>query len=335
MGAGASTNYEDTGSDNETSKQIPNDLVRGGEDRSDDEKELGLEREQKTLNSALYGTSEQHDNQFTNIQHKKSGTDNYTVSVSTKSEINSKNIVASSSMANTIQDFDSFSVDSTVDLMLKSKKNKIPTSASTSKPPVIAIREGKEEKSIAVVDDAEDVTDSNPMNVLFQFIPYYGQGDPANDSMVRATLKGLPVEDIDYRDSEGNTLLLLACQYRCEDLVRIMLNKGADPNAINMSGACCLHFACYKDSASKAIAKALLQNGANPEVSEPIYGCTPLHYCASFGDTDFCKMLISYGAQVSTYDHYNYTAVDYAREAGNALVARYLQVQHRVSCAAR
>jgi hypothetical protein len=31
-------------------------------------------------------------------------------------------------------------------------------------------------------------------------------------------------------------LLMIACSYRCEDLVRIMLNKGADPNAVNSSG---------------------------------------------------------------------------------------------------
>ena len=45
-----------------------------------------------------------------------------------------------------------------------------------------------------------------------------------------------------------------------------MLGKGADPNAINSSGACCLHFACYRESASYNSARLLLQNGANPEV---------------------------------------------------------------------
>jgi hypothetical protein len=175
-------------------------------------------------------------------------------------------------------------------------------------------------------DKLEDL-DSNPMEILFQFIPYYGQGNLGTDSTVRATLKNLLVDDIDFRDDNGNTLLLLACQYRCEDLVRIMLNKGADPNAFNSSGACCLHFACYKDSSSKSIAKALLQNGANPEVKESTYGCTPLHYCSSVGDLDFCKMLISYGGLVSTRDYYGYTCVDYAREAEHPLVARYLQVK--------
>lgn len=158
-----------------------------------------------------------------------------------------------------------------------------------------------------------------------QFIPYYGQGDPANDSLVRSTLTSLSVEDIDSKDEYGNTLLLLACQYRCEDLVRIMLNKGANPNAVNLSGACCLHFACYRDSASFQIAKILLQNGANPDIAETSFGCTPLHYCAGNGDIEFCKVILSYGAQINAVDYYNYTCVDYAREAGFSEVADFLQ----------
>lgn len=176
-------------------------------------------------------------------------------------------------------------------------------------------------------DTDQETEDINPLDILFQFIPYYGQGDPANDSIVRSTLSGLAVEDIDTRDEYGNTLLLVACQYRCEDLSRIILNKGADPNSLNSSGACSLHFTCYRESASRSLAKVLLQNGANPEVAEFTYGCTPLHYCAGTGDVDFCKMLISYGANVSTVDMYNYTCVDYAREAGMQSCAHFLQTK--------
>ena len=170
-----------------------------------------------------------------------------------------------------------------------------------------------------------DVDTDDAIEILFQFIPFYGQGDASTDSIVRSTLSDLPVEDIDRRDPYGNTLLLAACQYSCEALVRIMLNKGADPNSLNSSGASCLHFACYKESMSKSIAKSLLQNGANPEICETTYGCTPLHYAAGTGDLDFCKMLLSYGAVVGTCDYYNYTAVDYAREAGMNETAAFLQ----------
>jgi len=170
--------------------------------------------------------------------------------------------------------------------------------------------------SSSPIPTTADEDEESPVQILLQFIPYYGQGDPANDSLVRSTLTGLSSEDIDSRDAYENTCLLLACQYKCEDLVRIMLNKGADPNAVNDSGACCLHFACYAGSCSKSIAKLLLQNGSNPDTTENSYGCTPLHYCASNGDIDFCKLLLSYGAQVGAVDSYNYTCADYARDAG-------------------
>jgi hypothetical protein len=172
---------------------------------------------------------------------------------------------------------------------------------------------------------SEEDRDDSITDILFQFIPYYGQGDQTNDGTVRATLSCLSVEDIDCRDAYGNTLLLLACTYHCEDLVRIMLNKGADPNAVNTSGATSLHFACYGDTASMVIAKGLLQNGANPEVAESTYGCTPLHYAASSGNMDLCKLLLSHGAVVNTVCHYNWTCVDYARQAGMADAAVYLQ----------
>ena len=167
--------------------------------------------------------------------------------------------------------------------------------------------------------------DDNPMTVLLEFIPYYGKDDPANDALVRSTLSNLSIAEIDYRDDEGNTLLLLASQYGCEDLVRMMLIKGANPNALNSHGVGCLHYACYRESASKTIAKVLLQHGANPEIQESTYGCTPLHYCAGNGDIEFCRLLLTHGAQADTYDFFNYTCVDYAREAGMNEAANYLQ----------
>ena len=174
------------------------------------------------------------------------------------------------------------------------------------------------------IDDAE----LQPLDVLLQFIPYYSQGDPANDAIVRSALSGMPVDDIDSKDDYGNTLLLLASQYHCEDLVRIMLNKGANPSALNSAGACCLHFACYKESQSMNIAKVLLQCGANPEVVESTYGCTPLHYAAGSGNTGLCKLLLSYGAQVASLDFYNYTCIDYAKEAKMQETVAFLQ--HRL-----
>jgi len=164
-----------------------------------------------------------------------------------------------------------------------------------------------------------------PLDVLLQFIPYYGQGDPSNDYIVRSALSSLSVEDIDSKDDYGNTLLLLACQYRCEDLARIMLNRGANPSAQNSSGSCCLHFACYKDTLSPTVAKALLQNGATAEVKETYSGLTPLMYAAQSGDTNICKLLLAHGAQINSTDFSNYTCIDYAKWENHHECAQFLE----------
>lgn len=202
----------------------------------------------------------------------------------------------------------------------------VPDSAASAQVAVNRIAaQGRAAVTVPVEPEPDEPEAVEDFDILVQIIPYYGQGDPSNDILVRSTLMNLQDSDIEKVDEFGNTLLMLACQYRLQDLARILLNKGADANAKNHSGAYCLHFPCYKDTQSLPIAKMLLQAGANPEVAEASYGCTPLHYCASGGNVDFCKLLIQFGSFVGTRDFYNYTAVDYAREAGMTDAAKFLQ----------
>ena len=53
--------------------------------------------------------------------------------------------------------------------------------------------------------------------------------------------------------------------------------------------------------------------------------CTPLHYAAGAGDIDLCKRLIEKGAKVNTWDSYQYTAVDYAKQSGATDCVAYLE----------
>ncbi|CAM9615075.1 unnamed protein product, partial [Hapterophycus canaliculatus] len=135
-------------------------------------------------------------------------------------------------------------------------------------------------------------------------------------------------EELVGQDDYGNTLLILACQYRCKALVPLILARGGgaiDVDAINSEGACALHFACYKDSVCAETAVLLLERGAAPEVVENTYGCTPLHYAAGAGDVGLCKRLIEKGAKANTWDLYQYTAVDYAKQSGATDCVTYLE----------
>ena len=122
-------------------------------------------------------------------------------------------------------------------------------------------------------DEEED-----KMKLLREFIPYFGTGDATSDSMVRSILGAADAEELteDGNDDYGNTLLILACQYRCTGLVPLILAKGGggaiDVNAVNSAGACALHFACYSGSLCMETAVLLLERGASPELAEKTHG---------------------------------------------------------------
>ncbi|KAG5183711.1 ankyrin repeat-containing domain protein, partial [Tribonema minus] len=151
---------------------------------------------------------------------------------------------------------------------------------------------------------------------LFDFIPYYGAGDASVDGRVRAMVQAAGQEELCGIDHYGNTLLILAAQYKAGELMHAILAKDCiDVNAVNDAGACALHFACFSASLDVLVARALIANGSKVRVVERTYGCTPLHYAAGSGHVDLCKDLVAAGAIVATCDFHNYTAVDYARQA--------------------
>ncbi|CAM9446686.1 unnamed protein product [Ectocarpus sp. 12 AP-2014] len=135
------------------------------------------------------------------------------------------------------------------------------------------------------------------MRTLFGLVPFFGGDDGPMDQMVKATLASVRPDAIDVRNEAGDTLLILACQYGCEDLVEPILAKGANPTAVNAVGICALHYTCFADSLSYDAAEALLWRGAETSTAETTYGCTPLHYAASSGDAEICALLVEHGAQ--------------------------------------
>ena len=121
-----------------------------------------------------------------------------------------------------------------------------------------------------------------------EIIPYFGK-DSQMDDVVIDTLDKLPVETLDTKDANGNTLLMLSCQANAYNLVSILLQRGSDPNATNNFGETCLHFTAYTDSYSPETANLLVRHGANAQMIEQRFGCSPLHYAASLGSVELCR----------------------------------------------
>jgi hypothetical protein len=87
-------------------------------------------------------------------------------------------------------------------------------------------------------------------DLLEQVLPYFGQGDDAIDATVKDTINRLPFHCLENRNAEGNTILMMCCQFCALELIPILLSKGSSPNALNQYGESCLHFTCYSDSFS-------------------------------------------------------------------------------------
>lgn len=101
----------------------------------------------------------------------------------------------------------------------------------------------------------------------------------------------------------GYTTLHLAAmtEHREEATIKLLLDNGADADAVNLYNRTPLHCAamCGRDRA----AKLLLDNGADPNIFEDIifYGrVTPLYWAAKRGNYNTVKALLENGAEISS-----------------------------------
>lgn len=81
--------------------------------------------------------------------------------------------------------------------------------------------------------------------------------------------------------------------------MRLLIDSGVDVNTPAESGYTYLHLALELETNRAEIVEALLQAGADPNVSG-ICGRNALHHAAKFGANDTLKTLISHGAEVNS-----------------------------------
>jgi ankyrin repeat protein len=162
-----------------------------------------------------------------------------------------------------------------------------------------------------------DEEDRALLELLQEYLSFYGTGDEYSDQIVKDTLDQLGPDALDLKDEYGNSVMLLVVQYGHSALLPPLLAKGVDVNARNKEGACALHFVCYTDSFDPESAQLLVDNGAHPEVVEKTYGCTPLHWAASAADVSLCRLLCNAGCSPSTLDNHGCDPAAYAAQVEN------------------
>jgi len=125
---------------------------------------------------------------------------------------------------------------------------------------------------------------------------------------------------------DGYTPLGLAAFFKRPGVVKALLDRGAKPSLPSRDqGFTPLHSAVANDAAGseRDIVRLLLEAGADPNAKSR-EGGTPLHTAAFTGDLDVAELLLAHGADPNVTDPKGHTPLDVARERKNVEVATAL-----------
>lgn len=116
--------------------------------------------------------------------------------------------------------------------------------------------------------------------------------------------------------------LIQAMQYnydedglKCEpniEIIKLLINKGADVNGKNYTDSSPLHYAVALKNKGTEIIKLLIDKGADMNTKN-CYGDTPLHRTV-FRSLENAKILIEHGADVNAKDNDGKTPLDIAKD---------------------
>lgn len=152
------------------------------------------------------------------------------------------------------------------------------------------------------------------------------QAADVDDAMVLLLLDA--GADVNGRDGSGDTALIKACEHRSILRVKLLLNRGADPNLQKDSVVVPLRRAAgTRSTASVEIARLLLSAGANPNfVSVSKHGvpvASLLMVAAKAGNREVVRLLLDAGARVNDVHSFG-TSLTEAAEGGDVETARML-----------
>ncbi|HEY0562586.1 MAG TPA: ankyrin repeat domain-containing protein [Methylophilus sp.] len=131
--------------------------------------------------------------------------------------------------------------------------------------------------------------------------------------------------NVHSEDAEGTPAILLAMKKGYTVVAHILLNAGADVNAIDRMGMSPLLLACGKTSQGyKELAELLINKGANINIQDKL-GYTPLLLSLSGGDVGIAMLLIERGADITAKTRDGENALSLAEKADYPHIVRLLR----------
>ncbi|RLN51614.1 hypothetical protein BBJ29_004629 [Phytophthora kernoviae] len=138
--------------------------------------------------------------------------------------------------------------------------------------------------------------------------------------------------DINQEDLKGNTALHLAAMSpseRCQKMLQLLLENGADPNRTNWFGYTALHLFCSHQSGPESIIDAFIEHGVNIH-AQSLDGSTALHLAVGRGSEAVAVALVRAGAFVHLVDAAGRSVVDLVESTnqGKMLVPVLRNISH-------
>ncbi|XP_060771448.1 LOW QUALITY PROTEIN: histone-lysine N-methyltransferase EHMT2 [Neoarius graeffei] len=131
--------------------------------------------------------------------------------------------------------------------------------------------------------------------------------------------------DINAQDSGGWTPIIWAAEHKHTDVIRALLNRGADVTLKDKEMNVCVHWASFAGSAQIA---ELILNAGCPLTSVNLHGDTPLHIAAREGHLHCITLFLSRGADIDVVNKEGDTPLSLARPDSPVWVA--LQINRKL-----